>query len=107
MHGEPGVEVRRGHDGAEPERHDGVSLERRGHDIVMQGERSRVGVGSALDGTHDGHEIVQALKRDGATDARAWRAPRCREPVGDRVEVLVHAALAPRMGLRTFGGSLF
>ena len=72
--------------------------------VVMQRERPGVGFGPALDGAHDGYEVGHAPELDTASDARVRRAPRGREPIGDRVEVLVHTALAPRVGLRTFGG---
>ena len=90
--GEPRIEVDRRHDHPESERHRSGGVQGGGDDVVVQGQGPRVGLGQSIELAHEDHEIAQAPKLDGAPDARARRTPRRREPVGDRVEVLVHAA---------------
>src|SRR5258705_2541623 len=90
--GEPGVEVLRIDDHPEPERHGPGGIERRRHDVMVKRERPRVGLGESIEPTDEDHEVTQAPELDGVSDARGRRTPRRREAVGDRVEVLVHAA---------------
>src|SRR4030095_12220413 len=47
---EPGVEIGRRHDGAEPERQRGRGLQRRGDDVVVDGERPGVGHRRKIEG---------------------------------------------------------
>src|SRR4029450_4807736 len=96
---DPGVEVRRGHDSTEPERQRGRSLQRRGDDVVVDGEAPGGGPRRERDGAGAPAQFAKAAEHDGPPDACLGRTPRCWEPVGDRVEVLVHTAFCtPRGG---------